>query len=340
MYILLLINFFFNTWLKPTAGSAAAENQLQTIAFGSCNDVRRVQPLWRPILQNDPDLWIWLGDNIYGDTDDMRLLREKYQKQKQQVYYQELLKQVPVIGIWDDHDYGRNDAGKEFAYKQESKELLLEFLDVPADAPVRKHEGAYQSYTYGTGNKKIKVILLDGRYFRDPINLKFGKIKFKNKKGDMLGEAQWQWLEEQLTNSDAAIHVIGSGVQVIPNQNQYEKWANFPEARNRLFNLIEKTDPSGVIFISGDMHLAELSLIKLPDYPYPIYELTSSGLTHHRSESSSNNPFRVSKQVAALNFGLLKFNWQPKAVEVEMEVRGTGNKLLMEHKTTFPLKEL
>ncbi len=99
----------------------------------------------------------------------------------------------PIIGTWDDHDYGINDGGKDFPKKKESKELMLSFLDVPAGDPMRKHEGVYSSHTYGSGKQKVKVILLDTRYFRDPLkestapNTRYTP----SDTGDFLGEEQW-----------------------------------------------------------------------------------------------------------------------------------------------------
>ena len=125
----------------------------------------------------------------------------------------------------------------------------------------------------------MKVILLDGRYFRDPLK-KEGKANVPDPSGDMLGEAQWKWLEHQLTNSDADVHIIGSGVQVLPEEHVYEKWANFPTARQRLLDLLGKTKPNGALLISGDRHMAEVSKVNVPGLGYDLFDITSSGLTH------------------------------------------------------------
>ena len=81
--------------------------------------------MWNPINQEHPNLWVWLGDNIYGDSDDMAVLKAKYDLQLQQEGYQKLRAQTPIIGTWDDHDYGRNDAGKMLRSIHENRLLVI-----------------------------------------------------------------------------------------------------------------------------------------------------------------------------------------------------------------------
>lgn len=308
---------------------------LSQIAFGSCNRQYEEQPMWPIVLQNKPGLWIWLGDNIYGDTEDMDVLKQKYELQKNNAGYQQVMASTPIIGIWDDHDYGVNDGGKEYPKKQESQQLLLDFLGEPENSPRRKREGAYASYTYGPEGKRVKVILLDARYFRDPL-VKDDKKNMPNEQGEILGETQWKWLEKELTNSDAAVHLIGSGIQFIPEEHIYEKWANYPKERKRLFDVISRTKAKGVILLSGDRHIAEISRIEVPSLSYPIYEVTASGLTHASSDNTSEpNKYRVSKLVNELNFGLIEIDWNSKPLQVSLQVIGVGNKLLAEERVVY-----
>jgi alkaline phosphatase D len=308
---------------------------LSRIAFGSCNRQEREQPLWPFIVQNKPQLWIWLGDNIYGDTEDMAVMKQKYDLQKNNKGYQQLLATCPAVGIWDDHDYGVNDGGKEFIKKAESQELMLNFLDEPTGSLRRKREGAYTSYLYGKKDRQIKVILLDGRYFRDELK-KEDKGNVPNETGDILGEAQWDWLEKELTDSPAAIHLIGCGIQIIPEEHPFEKWANFPQARRRLFDLLQKAQPKGVMLLSGDRHIAEVSKIQLPGYPTPIFEITSSGLTHtYTGGGTEPNQYRVGQIVNQLNFGFIEINWNEKPLKADVQIKGLNNTPLLSVPVTF-----
>ncbi len=297
------------------------KQEISTISFGSCNKHTKDQPLWKSIIENEPSVWIWLGDIIYGDTENMDQLRKKYAVQKEKEEYQALLKyDCDIIGVYDDHDYGKNNAGKEYPRKKESREVLFEFLDVPADDKARKHEGAYNSFEYGVEGEMVKVILLDARYFRDK----------PGKKSDVLGKEQWAWLEKELEESTAQIHIIGSGIQIIPNQHKFEKWGKFPKSRKKLFDLLVKKETPGVIFITGDRHIGEISKIEWPNSASPFYEITSSGMTHfYGLANEENNDNRIGKLVKDYNFGLINIDWKLK--ELELQIRGPEN---MIHETT------
>lgn len=150
----------------------------QKIAFGSCNKADRPQIFWDKIAEYTPDLFVWLGDIIYADHSiflgwrrpgDVADVRRNYALQLRNEAYRTFLEQVPVVGVWDDHDLGANDGDRHYVHKRESQQLLLDFLHVPTDDARRFREGAYVDYLFGHGNDTtLQLILLDNRYFRDP----------------------------------------------------------------------------------------------------------------------------------------------------------------------------
>jgi alkaline phosphatase D len=304
------------------------------IAFGSCSKQYNPNQRWMDVLKNDPDIWIWLGDNIYGDTHDMEFMSEKYAHQKADTGYQLLMKSgTSIIGTWDDHDYGVNDGGKNYSKKDESKELFIEFLDIPEDNPIRDHDGVYQSYEYNFDDHLLKIILLDTRYFRDTIERNFMTRAYKpNMKGDILGEAQWLWLENEINESSADLILLGSSIQVIPEEQIYEKWENFPTARKRLFDLLEKYPDKRIVILSGDRHIAEISQIIMEDLNYPLYDFTSSGLTHTwQREDVEQNKYRISDFIIDLNFGVILIDWEEdKKHKITFQIRGEENSILYE----------
>jgi alkaline phosphatase D len=301
-----------------------------TLAFGSCATQEIVNPMWDAIAGHQPDVFIWMGDNIYGDSEDMDVLKDKYKRQKEQEAYQRFLKGgTPVIGTWDDHDYGGDDAGKEYPYKTESKELMLAFLDIPADAEVRKRAGVYQSYLYKKGNLSVKVILLDTRWFRDPLAKDTtGRGRFMpSEEGDMLGEAQWAWLQLELDKSTADVNIIVSSVQVVAEEHGWEKWANLSLARKRLFNMLENTQAKNIIIISGDRHQAEISRTTLPNGKL-LNDITSSGMTHvFPRPDVEPNRFRSGPLVMKRNWGLMKIVLRNDSVFAQTEFRGAADSL-------------
>jgi alkaline phosphatase D len=305
------------------------------IAFGSCSRQNIANQRWNEILQHQPAVWIWLGDNIYGDTHDMQVMKDKYEQQKAYPGYQALLNSsTEIIGIWDDHDYGVNDGGKHYSRKENSKRLALEFLEVDKNNPVWEHCGLYQSYQYNFENYSVKVILPDTRYFRDTIYRDpVTRAYLPNETGDILGEEQWNWLEKELSTSDADLNIVGSSIQVIPEEHRYEKWANFPVARKRLFDLLVKYPDKKVILLSGDRHIAEVSRIDLEGLPYPLYDFTSSGLTHSWREAAVEpNRHRVSDFIVGLNFGLILVEKKAGGkLNVRFEIRGENDVLLDEY---------
>jgi len=302
-----------------------------TIAFGSCNKHNVTNNLWDDILKTNPDLWIWGGDNIYGDTSDMEELRSMYKAQNEVAGYKELKDKVPVIGIWDDHDYGKNDGGEEFEMKVESQKEFLDFMDVSKNSSRRSRKGIYAVHNYAIPQGKIKVLGLDTRYFRTALT-KDTQTKKRNKpntygEGTILGTAQWQWLENELTNSDADFNIIVTSIQFLSNKHGFEAWGNFPHEVDKLNQLISDSKAKGVIVLSGDRHISEFSKSKIDGISYPLIDFTSSGLTHVYSNfSGEENPYRVGDVVFTKSFGVLNFDF--KSNKVLFKMVGDNGKVL------------
>ncbi|WP_300539073.1 alkaline phosphatase D family protein, partial [Sphingosinicella sp.] len=144
----------------------ASETALSRIAFGSCAHQDKPQPIWDKVDAFDPQLFLFLGDNIYGDTRDMDVLRAKYAKLAAKPGFQRLRRKTPCLAIWDDHDYGENDAGREYPMKQESKDVFLDFWMEPKDSPRRSRAGNYTSTTIGPEGRRVQIIMPDNRWFR------------------------------------------------------------------------------------------------------------------------------------------------------------------------------
>lgn len=283
------------------------------IAFGSCNDQDKPQAYWQAISKAGPDVFIWTGDNVYADTDDPTVLRSIYDQQLADPDYTAFRESVPsIIGTWDDHDYGLNDGGKEFHAKEMAKRELFRFLGVPEDDPARFRAGVYQSRIYGTEQGRVKVILLDTRWFRDPLTRTAPPQPryLPSEEGDILGEAQWAWLERELSANEADFHVIVSSIQVVAQEHRFEKWANFPTSLQRLYALLAEVRPNRPVFVSGDRHVSEISAQRIEGFAEPVFDITSSGLTHVWTGISDEvNSRAVGPKTAVPNFGLMEFDW-------------------------------
>lgn len=302
-----------------------------TLAFGSCNKTSLPNLLWDDVLNTKPDVWVWGGDIIYADTDRMPKLKKMYAEQDTVKGYKALKEHVEVIGSWDDHDYGLNDGGVEFKTKKESQQQFLDFMDVPMDSPRRAQEGIYTAHEYKIKEGLIKVLVLDTRYFRTSLTADT-ETKKRNKPnnygdGTVLGEAQWNWLESELKNSNADFNVIVSSIQVLSNEHGFECWGNFPHEVDKLQALIAESRAKGVLILSGDRHISEFSRTAVEEMNYPLIDFTSSGLTHaYRDFKGEENPFRVGEVVNTESFGLVEFNLKNKSVFMRMI--GNNGKLL------------
>jgi alkaline phosphatase D len=297
-----------------------------TLAFGSCNQPSFAQPLWGPIRDLMPDAWAWLGDIVYADTNNVKRTRKLYAAQRAQPDYAMLAASTHVVGVWDDHDYGKNDAGHDYESRAESQAALLDFLGEPADSARRRQVGTYASYVFGEGERRVKLVLMDARYHRER----------PGPEADTLGEEQWAWLERELTTDPANLTVIASSYQVLPNQHPNETWGHFPRARRRFLDLLAKPSVPGVVLLSGDRHFAELSVLESDALGYPLHELTSSGLTHSYLNAGEPNGLRVGDLYPRKNFGAVRVDWTTG--QVTLEARGVRGLVAIDR--TFPLSAL
>lgn len=297
-----ILQRFGKTTRDLRAPVALESKPLQRIAFGSCLNQNRPQPIWDKILERKPDAFIFLGDNVYADTRNPAELKTAYAKLAAQPGFQRLQEETPyLLATWDDHDYGEDNAGAEFPIKKESRDIFLDFWNIPASSPRRLHEGVYGSEVYGPPGKRTQIILLDLRTFKT--------------KDQLMGADQWAWLETAL-KEPAELRIVASSIQIIPEQHRWEKWATHPAERERLMKRL--TDPAlgKVVLISGDRHLGEISS------DGKLYEITASGL-NTAPGGSDNEPNRYrthAKPFRKHHFGFLDILWGTSASKVRLEL--------------------
>ncbi len=322
--------------------------EIQRIAFGSCSHQDMPQPIWQEVLAADPELFIFLGDNIYGDSDDAAVLAEKYQTLYQQPGVQTLFETTQVIATWDDHDYGRNDAGSEYPSKEASRQVMLDFFGEPAGTARRTRDsGIYTSYVFGEEGKTVQVILLDLRWNRSEIVQILDPAKRDERTAanrgpydaalgagaQMLGEQQWLWFEDQL-EVDVDLRLIGSSIQLLAEFTGWETWANYPKDRQRFFELLQKHQREPIVILSGDVHWSEFSRIDETANGWPLLEVTSSGLTQEWKAISPNR-HRVGEAFAVANFGLLEIDWSAELPKVEVFIRDASGTDLIHQTLSF-----
>jgi alkaline phosphatase D len=299
---------------------------VSAIAFGSCGSQEREQPVLLRVVETKPDAFIYLGDNIYGDTKSIDTLRMKYQALADKPEFQKLKASTTLYATWDDHDYGWNDEGRHYVLRSETKQAYLDFFGMQGDSTLNDHEGIYHTAYLEKNGKRIQIILPDLRTFRDKLlpyngnrkgdsrfNYEMDYSPYTTPDSTMMGEQQWQWLEAQLL-MPADLRIIASSTQFGITHNGYEAWVNFPHEQKRMTDLIQKTKANGVIFLTGDVHYAEISKLKVPGM-YPLYDVTASGITSTWDFATPNDN-RIDGPVMENHFGLLTVDWAQPDPEI------------------------
>ena len=298
---------------------------LSRIMFGSCIKQDKPMPIFKTIQSKRPEMFIFLGDNIYADTTDMKVMKAKYDKLAADPGFSALRETCPMLATWDDHDYGENDAGASYSKRIESQRLFADFWQLPQQAPPRHRAGVYDAHVYGPKGQRTQVILLDTRYFRGPLKRGEKRVGGPYYPTDdpaiaMLGEAQWKWLEKQL-RVPAELRILATSIQYIAESAGQETWSNIPRERKRLFELIKQTKASGIVMISGDRHWAEIASLPGPT-GYPLYDITSSSLNqpHGRGTPTINRYRHLPKTYHQANFGSIQVDWQKSDPTIQVQI--------------------
>lgn len=320
----------------PSAGpnaSLASDTTLTRIAFGSCNHQSLQQDYWDLIAKENPQAFLMIGDNVYGDNDwdgdaALESLRRAYADQAAHSAFQTFRANVPMMATWDDHDYGLNDKGASFPMRRWAEEMFETFWG--SSAQVRSRPGIYDSAMVGPEGKRVQFLLLDTRYFRSDLKrMPYQRprpplgiyVPDDNPDKTVLGDAQWQWLEQELAKP-ADLRIVVSSIQVITQAHNYEAWYNFPRERSRLLEMLGGREDSGMVMLTGDRHSGGIYKAQAGDET--MWELTSSSLNLafgdiENSTKREPDPARVSKFYGVENFGLVDIDWNAKQLTMTLK---------------------
>ena len=271
------------------------------LGIGSCVDQDYPTPAWASLEKESINSFFFLGDNIYGDVPSGRLDNVILSYEKLNDQMPSWLKNTEKLVIWDDHDYGLNDAGANYIYKAESQQIYNDAWDIDQNDPRRSREGIYFSELKDIAGKKILIVGLDTRYFRSNL-IKIGNSykPHKNSNTTILGPIQWQWLEKELSR-EHDILILASSIQVLATEHRFEKWSNMPHERDKLLALLNNLS-SNVLIISGDRHRS--GFYKLDN----IYEFPSSSLNIGIFPSYESDSLLLGKTYTQNNYGIVQFH--------------------------------
>ncbi len=230
---------------------------------------------FRLMADSGADFLVWGGDNWYyreADFDSISGLWYRAQRDRSRPELQKLWAVMNHYAIWDDHDYGSNDANKSYALKDESLDVFRAYWGNPSYGE-RDNPGVYTKFDWGDA----AFFLTDNRSYRDDDH-------FIPPPGSELktqyGARQRDWLKQSLLAAQTLQHytfkfIVTGGEFLTSFSGVTETFAYYQAEREDLLKFIKDHGITGVIFLTGDVHFTELARKKLADTQW-IYELTSS----------------------------------------------------------------
>lgn len=298
---------------------------LTAIAFGSCQTAERDIPILDRIVAARPQLMVYMGDNVYGDAHagDMSLpeLRTQYARLSARPEFQRLRAATPMLATWDDHDLAWNDGGRDFTGREMAQRMFERYWGM--DAAFSGQDGIWHARTFGPEGRRVQFIMLDTRSGRSSLtrlpqatpNGRYAPSQDPNQR--MLSDAQWAWLEAQL-RKPADIRFVVSSIQVLADGHAWEAWHAMPRERARLFETVNRSGAKGVVFVSGDRHLAALyrqdGLIG-----HPAHEMTTSSLNlSFRDTSDEMSSNQIGAAYSPINYGMARIDWEARALTLQI----------------------
>jgi alkaline phosphatase D len=236
---------------------------------------------------------------------------------------QPLLSKMPQYAIWDDHDYGPNDANGSYILKDSSRNIFMNYTTNPSYGEDGK--GIYTKVSFSDAD----IFLTDNRYFRSSDRL-MDTIDGQPADKSFFGKQQMDWLKNALLISRATFKIIACGSQILNPVSRFESMRMFSSEYNDLMHFLQLHNITGVLFLTGDRHHSEI--IKVPHPLYPLYDITVSPLTAgvgRISGAEVNNPFRLEGSlVLEQNYGRISISGDKGKRVFKIEYLGiSGNKL-------------
>jgi len=308
------------------------------IAIGSCAYLADENPIWGSqsygggyeifdaIAGKRPDMMVWLGDYLYfqpQDEFDPEQMNFRYRRQRALPALQALNTATSHVAIWDDHDYGPNDADMSYVMKGDALKIFRRYWANPSYG-LPETPGIFGRVRWGD----VDLFLLDDRYYRSANDLLDGPGK------TMFGAAQLEWLKNALVYSHARIKLVVSGSQLWNGVNRFEGWNHYAIEQRAFGDWLVAQKVEGLIFVTGDRHFSELLKVERAG-AYPFYEFTSSPLTSGtfpNPPGERENPDLVAGTfVAKRQFGMIRVTGPGDDRTIALESYDGGGALLWRH---------
>jgi alkaline phosphatase D len=287
--------------------------------------------IFTTMAKEKSDFMLWLGDNWYTREVDYYSgwgLFKRAATDRKIPILQDFWKSMPHYAIWDDHDYGWNDADASYPFKKESRDAFKSYWANPSYGT--KEDAVYSKFTWND----VDVFMLDDRWYRSNDNTKDsigGKV---NAEKQMFGKEQIGWLKNALLQSNANgninFRIIATGSQVLNPASPFDCFRRFPAEYNDFLDFLAENKINGVVFFTGDRHHSEI--IKLDRKgAYPLFDITASPLTsgtHSFAGPEKDNPARVLGIDKLQNYARVSFMGKSSDRKMQVEFLGINGELI------------
>lgn len=330
----------YTYWIESDGGETTERCKLKTaptdaarrakIVFGSCYDEHEEPlPVFSQIRGEDPDLLLMIGDNCYyfePDWQTEHTMTLAQLRNRNNPTFRPLGANVPVLGIWDDHDYGPNDSDARFDGKDMSLRVFKRVWGQRSYG-LEGVPGIFSVVRWGP----VEMFLLDGRYER-------------LEKQQILGPAQMDWLLDALGRSTAPVKLVVSGSQLLPLaavEKEWECWRrDAPEELDKLLGFVAERDIQGVVYVSGDVHLGyllhEAGRSRADGRVGPeTWELTASPLSNSPWPETILRPGQphdpyIHHEFAEQNYGVVDVDLDRAGGEIRFILKDPAGRVLVE----------
>ncbi len=255
----------------------AGEREDFRFAFGSCSREAE-QPIFSEVLEEEPDLFLFIGDNHYANSRHASAHRFHYRRNRDIPERSAMMREVSTIATWDDHDHLENNSNGECLGNEEAHRAFGEYWANPDGAAPEGERGIYYRHSYGA----VDFFVLDCRSMRPDVDDPGNRCDpdpsppLLSLVNGPLGDTQMNWLVDEISASEAVFKMVACGSRFTPEGSR-DSWASFDIARNALLDELQRQEVGGVVFLSGDIHRSELRTVPRA-IGYDIPEVVSSPL--------------------------------------------------------------
>ncbi len=322
-FSLIFVWVFFAFLLSPHSGLAEERSKRLRFGFGSC--ISKSDPeMFQSIVREDLDHFLILGDAIYYQNSDFKsveTMKAAFATRMKSNGLTAFLKTMPVSFIWDDHDFGPQDADSSFVFAKESEKIFRSHLPIP-ERPHGFTQGVHQELLL----KDALFVLTDNRTFRENPD---------KKNPTLFGAKQLSWISDALSSKKGKIQFLVSGNQVTSSNPNYEHARQYSRDFEVLRHVLQAVEVPTVI-LSGDTHYAEILLWEAGG-KWPILEVTSSPLSSEVAPKSKvveeNN--RQGIFLGHHNYAVVTVRYLPSQVSLRAEIKDRTGKTRLSHAMVF-----